>query len=37
MIMIVDDAVRRGIDVCEGSIGWRSNENGIHRSTAFIR
>lgn len=22
MIMIVDDAVRRGIDVCEGSIGW---------------
>lgn len=29
MIMIVDDAVRRGIDVYEGSIGWRSNENGI--------
>ena len=23
MIMIVDDAVRRGIDVCEGAIGWR--------------
>lgn len=29
MIMIVDDAVRRGIDVCEGSIGWRSNQNGM--------
>lgn len=29
MIMIVDDAVRRGIDVCEGAIGWLSNENGI--------
>ena len=27
--MIVDDAVRRGIDVCEGAIGWLSNENGI--------
>lgn len=22
MVMIVDDAVRRGIDVCEGAIGW---------------
>lgn len=29
MIVIVDDAVRRGIDVCEGSIGWRSNQNGV--------
>lgn len=29
IIMIVDDAVRRGIDVCEGSIGWLGNENGI--------
>ena len=29
MIIIVDDAVRRGIDVCEGAIGWLSNENGI--------
>lgn len=27
MIVIVDEAVRRGIDVCEGSIGWRSVEN----------
>lgn len=29
MIVIVDDAVRRGIDVCEGAIGWTNNENGI--------
>lgn len=29
MIIIVDDAVRKGIDVCEGSIGWLSNNNGI--------
>lgn len=29
MIVIVDDAVRRGIDVCEGAIGWRSNQNGM--------
>lgn len=28
IIMIVDDAVRRGIDVCEGSIGWLSKESG---------
>lgn len=28
IIMIVDDAVRRGIDVCEGSIGWLSNDSG---------
>lgn len=26
MIVIVDDAVRRGIDVCEGAIGWLSTE-----------
>jgi hypothetical protein len=25
MVMIVDDVVRKGIDVCEGAIGWRSN------------
>ncbi len=29
MIVIVDDAVRRGIDVCEGAIGWLAMENGI--------
>lgn len=29
MIVIVDDAVRRGIDVCEGAIGWLSTENGM--------
>ena len=29
MIQIVDDAVRRGIDVCEGSIGWLSTEGGM--------
>lgn len=29
MIVIVDDAVRKGIDVCEGSIGWLSNEKGM--------
>lgn len=29
IIRIVDDAVRRGIDVCEGSIGWLSKESGI--------
>ena len=29
MIVVVDEAVRRGIDVCEGAIGWRSTENGI--------
>ena len=28
IIMIVDDAVRRDIDVCEGAIGWLSNESG---------
>lgn len=28
IIVIVDDAVRRGIDVCEGSIGWLSKESG---------
>lgn len=26
LIVIVDEAVRRGIDVCEGAIGWRSIE-----------
>lgn len=29
MIVIVDDAVRRGIDVCEGAIGWLSKEKGM--------
>ena len=29
MIVIVDDAVRKGIDVCEGAIGWLSNEKGM--------
>lgn len=29
MIIIVDDAVRRGIDVCEGAIGWLENKNGM--------
>ena len=28
IIVIVDDAVRRGIDVCEGSIGWLSKDSG---------
>lgn len=28
MIVIVDDAVRRGIDVCEGAMGWLSNQGG---------
>ena len=27
MIMIVDDAVRRGIDVCKGSIGWLGKQS----------
>jgi len=29
MIEIVDDAVRRGIDVCEGAIGWISKVNDV--------
>lgn len=29
MIMIVDDADRRDVDVCEGSIGWLGKENGV--------
>ena len=29
MIMIRDDAERRGVDVCEGAIGWLDNANGI--------
>ena len=28
IIMIVDDAVRRGVDVCEGAIGWLTNDSG---------
>lgn len=27
LIVLVDEAVRRGIDVCEGAIGWRSVES----------
>ena len=29
MVVIVDDAVRRDIDVCEGAIGWLSNQTGM--------
>ena len=29
MIVIRDDAERRGIDVCEGAIGWLNNESGM--------
>ena len=29
LIMIVDDAVRRDVDVCEGAIGWLSKEGGV--------
>lgn len=29
VIAIVDDAVRRGIDVCEGAIGWRKTVNDV--------
>ncbi len=29
MIVVVDDAVRRDVDVCEGAVGWLSNQNGI--------
>lgn len=29
MIMIVDDAERRGIDVCEGAIGWLDKKSGV--------
>ena len=29
MIKIVDDAERRGIDVCEGAIGWLGKENNV--------
>lgn len=28
-IIIVDDAVRKGIDVCEGAMGWLSNQKGV--------
>lgn len=28
VVIIVDDAVRRGIDVCEGAIGWTNNDSG---------
>lgn len=29
LIVIRDDAERRGIDVCEGAIGWLNNESGM--------
>lgn len=29
MVMIRDDAERRGIDVCDGAIGWLGNEGGM--------
>ncbi len=29
LIRIVDDAVRKDIEVCEGAIGWLSNEKGV--------
>lgn len=29
MIVIVDDAIRKGIDVCEGSMGWINKEGNI--------
>ncbi len=29
LIVIVDDAVRKGIEVCEGAIGWLSKEKGV--------
>ena len=29
LILIVDDAVRRDIDVCEGAIGWLEKENSV--------
>lgn len=29
MIMIVDDAVRKNIEVCKGAIGWLSSETGM--------
>lgn len=29
MIIIVDDAVRKDIEVCKGAIGWKSNQRGV--------
>lgn len=29
LIMIVDDVVRKDIDVCKGAIGWKSQENSV--------
>ncbi len=34
LIMIIDDADRRGIDVCEGAIGWTEKINGVE--TLFL-
>ncbi len=39
IIVIVDDAVRRGIDVCEGAIGWLSTDSGaeiLHLYDEFV-
>ena len=32
IIRIVDDAVRRDIDVCQGAIGWRENKKGTEKN-----
>ncbi len=32
VIMIVDDAVRRGNKLCEGAVGWLSNDAGVEIS-----
>lgn len=29
LVMIVDDVVRKGIEVCKGAIGWRSLQKGV--------
>lgn len=29
LVMIVDDVIRKDIDVCKGAIGWRSNQKGV--------
>ena len=29
LVMIVDDVVRKNIEVCKGAIGWRSNQKGV--------
>ena len=34
MIMIRDDAERKGVDVCEGAVGWLGNESGMDERQA---